>query len=114
LIESFKWYGGIWAMKSTTKNKIQQLFVEHLLKEGAIELVLPNGMVLEVGVTQENRYGDLEITPDYCWIIASQKNRSVSIDNYNLGLRYSGDKEMVCEYSMMKEDGTDIKIFDVV
>lgn len=101
-------------MKSPTKKKIQQLFVEHLFKEGVVELVLPNGMILEVGVTQENRYGDLEITPDYCWIVASQKNRSVSIDSYNLGLRYSGDKEMICEYSMIKEDGTDIKIFDVI
>lgn len=102
------------AMKKTTKSKIQQLFVEHLLKEGVVELALPNGMILEVGVTQENRYGDLEITPDYCWVVASQKNRSVSIDSYNLGIRYSGDNQMVCEYSMLKEDGTDIKIFDVI
>ena len=84
-------------MKKTTKSKIQQLFVEYLLKEGALELALPNGMVLEVGVTQENRYGDLEITPDYCWVVASQKNRSVSIDRYNLGIRFIGEKEMFCE-----------------
>lgn len=95
------------------RNKIQQIFVEQLLKDGAVELVLPNGMVLEVGVTQENKYGDLEIIPDYCWVVASQKERSVSIDNYNLGLRYVGDKEIVCEYSMIKDDGTNIKIFDV-
>lgn len=101
-------------MKMTTKNKIQQIFVEHLMREGAIELALPNGMVLEVGVTQENRYGDLEITPDYCWIVASQKDRSVSIDRYNLGLRYSGEKEMVCEYSSVSADGTNVKILDVV
>ena len=95
-------------------NKIQQLFVEHLLKEGIVELALPNGMVLEVGVTQENKYGDLEITPDYCWVVASQKNRSVSIDSYNLGIRYIGEKEVVCEYSMMDENGTNVKIFDVI
>lgn len=98
----------------TTKNKIQQLFVEYLLKEGALELSLPNGMILEVGVTQENRYGDLEIIPDYCWVVASQKNRSVSIDRYNLGIRFSGEKEMVCEHSITSEDGTNIKILDVV
>jgi hypothetical protein len=103
-----------YAMKKTTKSKIQQLFVEYLLKEGALELALPNGMVLEVGVTQENRYGDLEITPDYCWVVASQKNRSVSIDRYNLGIRFIGEKEIVCEHSMTSEDGTNIKIFDVV
>lgn len=102
------------SMNKTVKAKIQQLFVEYLLKEGALELSLPNGMVLEVGVTQENKFGDLEITPDYCWVVASQKNRSVSIDAYNLGMRYIGDKEILCEYSMTKDDGTNIKVFDLV
>jgi hypothetical protein len=98
----------------TTKNKLQQIFTEHLFKEGAVELALPNGMVLEVGITQENKYGDLEKTQDYCWVIASQKNRSVSIDRYNLGMRYSGEKERVCEYSSLSEDGTNVKVFDVM
>ena len=101
-------------MKKTTVAKIQQMFVEFLMREGALELALPNGMVLEVGVTQENKYGDLEITPDYCWIVASQKNRSISMDNYNLGIRYSGEEKMVCEYSMMSDEGTNIKVLDVV
>jgi hypothetical protein len=102
------------SMNKTSKAKIQQLFVEYLLKEGALELSLPNGMVLEVGVTQENKFGDLEITPDYCWVVASQKNRSVSIDDYNLGMRYTGDKQILCEYSMTKDDGTNVKVFDLV
>jgi hypothetical protein len=101
-------------MNRTTRSKIQRLFVDYLLKEGALELALPNGMVLEVGVTQENKYGDLEITPDYCWVVASQRNRSVSIDSYNLGIRYSGDKEIVCEHSIQSDDGTNINILDVV
>lgn len=101
-------------MKAATKSKVQQVFIECLMKDGAVELALPNGMVLEVGVTQENKYGDLEITPDYCWVIASQKNRSVSIDRYNLGLRYSGEKEIVCEHSTISSDGTNIKILDVI
>jgi hypothetical protein len=99
-------------MKKTTSAKIQQMFVEFLMREGAVELALPNGVVLEIGVTQENRYGDLEITPDYCWIVASQDDRSISMDNYNLGIRYTGD-EMVCEYSMPSADGTNINVLDV-
>lgn len=101
-------------MNSPARNKIQKLFVEYLMKEGTLELSLPNGMVLEVGVTQENRYGDQEITPDYCWLVASQKNRSVCIDSYNLGLRYPGDREMVCEQSVLNDDGTSMKILDVI
>jgi len=101
-------------MKKATVSKVQRMFIELLMKEGALELALPNGMVLEVGITQENESGDLEITPNYCWIVASQKGRSISMDNYNLGIRYSGDKEMVCEYSMTSEDGTNINVLDVV
>ncbi|NBT57577.1 hypothetical protein EBT16_02220 [bacterium] len=101
-------------MKRTNKEKIQRLFVEYLLKEGGLVLTLPNGMVLEVGVTQENRRGDLEIIPDYCWVVASQRDRSVSIDSYNLGLRYPGDKEMVCEHSIQSADGININVVDVV
>lgn len=101
-------------MNTAAKNKIQRLVVEYLLKEGSLELSLPNGMVLEVGVTQEDRYGRKEIAQDYCWVVASQKNRSVSIDRYNLGLRYTGDREMVCEQSVLNEDGTSLKILDVL
>lgn len=100
-------------MKKTTSSKIQRMFVEFLMKEGAVELALPNGMVLEVGITQENRYGDLEITPDYCWVVASHRDRSISMDNYNLGIRYKGDREIVCEYSMHSADGTNINVLDV-
>ena len=35
------------------KNKIQQLLITHLLEEGSIELKLPDGMVLELGITKE-------------------------------------------------------------
>ena len=101
-------------MNAAAKNKIQRLVVEYLLKEGSLELSLPNGMVLEVGVTQEDRYGKKEITQDYCWIVASQKNRSVCIDRYNLGLRYSGDREMVCEQSVLNDDGTNLNILEVL
>lgn len=101
-------------MKKNTNSKIQQLFVEHLMKEGIVSLLLPNGMVLEVGVTQEDKNGDLKIIEDYCWVIASQKDRSVSIDDYSLGIRYSGDKEMICEHSLSSEEGSDIKMFDLI
>lgn len=99
---------------NAAKSKIQRLLVEYLMKEGTLELALPSGMVLEVGVTQENRYGDQEITPDYCWVVASQRNRSVSIDRYNVGIRYQGDDSMVCEQSVVSDDGTNINIFDVL
>ena len=100
-------------MKKVTKSKVQEVFISHLLKEGQIQLLLPNGMTLEVGITQENRYGDLEKNPNYCWVIASQNGREVSIDEYNLGLRFEDDK-MVCEHQSVSNTGENITILDIV
>jgi len=100
-------------MKKVTKSKVQEVFISHLLKEGQVQLLLPNGMTLEVGITQENRYGDLEKNPNYCWVIASQNGREVSIDEYNLGLRFEEDK-MICEHQSVSNTGENITILDVV
>lgn len=102
-------------MKKITKDKIQSLLVRLLLEEGSVELTLPDGMVLEVGVTQESKKGDLEITPDYCWVVASQHDRAVSIDSYNLGLRYSQKQsKLICEQDAIDYNGDEIKLFNVV
>ena len=61
----------------TRKDKIQHLLITHLLQEGEIELALPDGLRLELGITRENRHGDLEKCSDYCWLVASQQKRSV-------------------------------------
>lgn len=98
-----------------TKNKIQSLIVEHLLKHGQIELKLPDGVKLEIGLTQENKNGELEIKDDYCWIIASQGGRATSLDAYNMGLRFSDDKNIiVLEDRFTDKDGQSIRRLDVV
>lgn len=74
---------------------IQQLVIDHLMKEGSLEINLPSGMTLEFGITQEGRNGDLHIIDDYCWVIATQDSRAVSIDPYNLALRYSADSDKI-------------------
>ncbi len=68
--------------------KIQSLLITHLLEKGHIELALPDGMTLEMGIVQDNGQGQLEKQSDYCWVIATQKGREVSMDSYNFGLRY--------------------------
>ena len=102
------------SMKKITKNKVQEVFINHLLSEGHVQLLLPNNMILEVGITQENKYGNLEKYPNYCWIIASQNGREVSIDEYNLGLRFEDNSKMICEQKSVSQDGENITIFDVI
>jgi hypothetical protein len=96
-------------------SKIQSLLITHLLDQGAIELVLPDGLVLELGITQESEDGSLKKCDDYCWVIASQKDRSVSIDSYNLGLRFSRENaNILLEDEVLDQDGQPLCVVDVV
>jgi len=98
-----------------TKNKIQSLIVEHLLKHGQIELVLPDGVTLEIGLTQENQDGKLAIKDDYCWVIASQGGRATSLDAYNMGLRFADDEKIIVfEDKFTDQNGEQIRRLDVV
>ena len=99
----------------TNKKKIQHLLIKHLLEEGSIELMLPDGMLLELGITQEGLSGNLEKVNDYCWVIASQDDRAISIDSYNLGLRfYEKDDKIVFDCDSLDDGGEKVKILDVV
>jgi hypothetical protein len=100
---------------SNSKKKIQSLIVTHLLKHGQIEIKLPDGMVLEIGVTQEGENGELEVKDDYCWVIATQKERQASMDSYNMGLRFDDrDNIIVFEDRYIDQNGEAVRRLDVV
>jgi hypothetical protein len=99
----------------SSKGKIQHLIIDYLLKYGQIEILLPDGVVLEIGVTQEDQSGGFVVKDDYCWVIATHKDRSAAIDPYNLGLRFSGDgKNFVLEDKFVDHDGVEVTRVDVV
>jgi len=98
-----------------SKNKIQSLLVTHLLKHGQIELILPDGVVVEIGVTQENSHGDLVSKKDYCWVVATREDRSACLDAYNLGVRFADDSRIiVLEDRFIDQDGEAVRRLDVV
>lgn len=95
--------------------KIQYLLVSHLLEEGQIQLNLPGGMVLELGVVQEGKEGRLEKVKDYCWLIANQKDRTITMDSYNLGLQYSEKSgKIMVEDNKIDDSGESIRILTAV
>ncbi len=97
------------------KNKIQSLLITHLQKHGQIELLLPDGVVLEIGVTQEDKNGKLKIEEDYCWVIATHKDRSTAIDPFNMGLKFADHKDMlVFEDQFIDYNGEFVRRVDVV
>jgi hypothetical protein len=99
----------------TKKDKIQSLLITHLLKYGQISLKLPDGVVLEIGLTQENDRGELEIDGEYCWVIASQGDRTASLDSYNLGISFlDNEKSIVFDESDANDDGEMVRRVNVV
>ena len=75
----------------TSKDKIQYMLITHLLKEGSIEIALPHGMRLGLGLTKEGKHGT-NICDNYCWLTAEQDDKKISLDSYNLGLEFSTDR----------------------
>jgi hypothetical protein len=96
-------------------NKIQSLLINHLLKHGHIQLRLPDNVVLEIGITEEDKYGNYKKTEDYCWVIAQKENRAACIDSYNLGIRFDDEeKALVLEDSFVDSDGNSIRALNVM
>jgi hypothetical protein len=99
----------------SSKSKIQSLLVTHLMKHGQIEIKLPDGVVLEIGVTQEGKDGELEVKDNYCWVIASREKRSACMDSYNMGLRFEDNADIfVFEDRFTDASGEAVRRLDVV
>lgn len=96
-------------------NKLQSLLIQHLQKHGSVKLLLPDNVVLEIGVNQENNQGDMVNVEDYCWVMASRQGRSAVIDKFNLGIRFDNeDKAVVIEDEFTTSEGDRVRRLDVV
>jgi len=96
-------------------NKIQALLINHLQKHGMLRLLLPDGIVLEIGTNQVDNGGELVNVDNYCWIIATKEDKMAVLDSYNLGLRYTDNsKALVFDETVINEDGEKVRKLDVV
>lgn len=96
-------------------NKLQQLLITHLQKHGSVKLLLPDNVVLEIGVNQVNERGELVNVEDYCWVMATRQGRSAVIDKFNLGLRFDNEeKAIVLEDEFVTSEGEKVHRLDVV
>jgi hypothetical protein len=95
--------------------KLQTVLMTHLQKFGSIEILLPDGVILELGITQVGKDGEMEKTEDYCWVVASRNDRQIALDKYNAGIRFSDDdKALVFEDRFEDKDGNHVRRVDVV
>ena len=99
----------------TKRDKIQQLLISFLLEEGEINLNLPDGMKLNIGIVKEDSKGNLIKDKDYCWLIASQKDRDACIDSYNLSLKFQdGSGRIIMEDSNETINGVKKRSFSII
>ena len=102
-------------MNKSKAAKLQYLLIHQLLKKGSVELLLPDGITIEIGITQEDQFGDVHREDDYCYVIASRDGKSVMLDSYNLGLCYEPEEHtIVFEDETLDEEGRVIRSLDVV
>lgn len=101
-------------MNKSKAKKIQALLTTHLLDCGSIELRLPDGVTLEIGICKEGKHGT-EICDDYCFVKASREGSTALLDTYNVGLQYP-DREntIICMDSSVDGDGRTIKRLEIV
>lgn len=85
------------------------------MKHGTIQLKLPDNVVLEIGITAEDKEGNIKKTEDYCWVIAAKESRAACLDSYNLGIRFEDEKKIiVMEDNFIDCDGNNIRQLNVV
>ena len=76
------------------KSRIQSLLITHLQKFGSIDLLLPDGMRLEIGITQETKNG---VTKDqnYCWVVTTRDDRRTILDRYSMSMFFDDPRFVI-------------------
>lgn len=68
-------------------SKIQSLIINHLQKFGSLDIKLPDGMDLEIGITEQTKKGEVK-SDDYCWALIKRDDRTTALDRYSLWCQF--------------------------
>lgn len=102
-------------MKFNKQTKIQELIVKHLKDYGTLDIILPDGIVLEIGCVQTDKRGRVIHADDYCYVVAAREDKKTLLDSYNIGLSFgeTGDS-IVFEEEGWDDYGSPIRRVDVI
>ncbi len=75
--------------------KIQGLVIRHLMDHGTLDLKLPDGITLEIGIMCEDKKGNLVKSDDYCYVSAIKDDKKILLDSYELGLSFSDEEDRI-------------------
>jgi len=77
-----------------TRNSIQSVLNAYLERKGSIDILLPDGVELEIGITRQGKLG-VEKSSDYCWVVATRDDRATSIDRYSMSMEFDDTSSVV-------------------
>ena len=77
-----------------SKNRIQHLLNDYLERNGTIDILLPDGVEVEIGITQQSKIGSEKLA-DYCWVATTRKDRATVIDRYAMSMEFDDDACLV-------------------
>lgn len=98
-----------------TQGKIQSLIVRHLLDHGVLDIILPDGILLEIGIVHEDKNGDKRKSDDYCYVSVEREGRKATLDSFNLGMSFPDDQELLLfEDHIFDEEGNPMRQVDVI
>ncbi len=100
---------------SMSKKNIQTLLIKQLIEDGQVRLVLPDGIILEIGVNQEDKDGNVvNCIEDYCYVVVRRDNVAFLLDSYNAGLQFVERKDtMLIEDMTTGDDGQAVKCLEI-
>jgi Zn-finger protein len=86
-----------------------------LQKYGSLKILLPDNVELEIGTTQEDKYGKEVKSDNYCYVIATKENKATVLDSFNLGIRFSNDDDnCILDDTFVDSEGNYIRQLNVV
>lgn len=102
-------------MNNAKARKLQYLLISELLDKGSVELILPDGVVLEIGIIQEDEFGEIKKADDYCYVVATRQGKSTLLDSYNLGLQFEDTEDSILfEDKTCDPNGKQIRVVEVI
>lgn len=84
-----------------TKNRIQFMLIDYLRKFGQINLLLPDGVSLEIGITEESKNGTIK-NENYCWIQTERDDRKTVLDRYSMSVAYDESRLVMDDKGSIK------------
>ncbi len=98
-----------------SSKKLQFLLISQLQKHGTVELLLPDGITLEIGVTQIDEAKQYVFGDDYCYVTAKKDNTSIMLDSYNLGLSFPDENNtIIYDDRAYGDNGESIRTLEVI